>query len=106
LYPEILFFTSIYCSPCQTVERMLNNINIRLFGNKLIIKKIEISKAENLELTKKHNVFSVPTLIVGNKRLSSNIDEEDLIDSILQAFLSSVQISNNKYENLNKNSVN
>ncbi|MHA1301707.1 MAG: thioredoxin family protein [Candidatus Helarchaeota archaeon] len=92
MYPEILFFTSIYCSPCKGVERLINKINLSMFGNKLIIQKIDISKAENLEISKKYNVFSVPTLIIGSKRLSVNIDEEDLVDAILQAFLSSVEI--------------
>ncbi|MBD3352776.1 MAG: hypothetical protein GF364_14910 [Candidatus Lokiarchaeota archaeon] len=93
LYPEILFFTSVYCAPCKSVEKKLSKINLSMFGNKLNITKIDISKAENLDLTKKKNILSVPTIIVGDKRLSTNIDEEDLVDAILQGFLSSVKIS-------------
>lgn len=92
LYPEILFFTSIYCAPCKGVEQILKKVNLSMFGNKLNIKKIDISIAENLEITRQKNVLSVPTIIIGDRKLSSNIDEQDLVDAILQGFLSSVEV--------------
>lgn len=64
-----------------------------MFGNKLNIKKIDISIAENLEITRQKNVLSVPTIIIGDRKLSSNIDEQDLVDAILQGFLSSVEVN-------------
>lgn len=95
MYPEILFFTSKYCAPCETVKKLLNKVNLSLFGNKLNIKHVDISgSAENIELSKKHNVLSVPTIIVGDKRLSSSIDENDITDAILQGFLSSIHLEN------------
>jgi len=69
---------------------MLNDINISLFGNRLKIKKIDI--AEDLEMARKHNVVSVPTIIIGGNRLNMIVDKEELTDAILAGFLSSVSI--------------
>ena len=87
-YPLIYYFTSPYCAPCKNVSRMLEEINISLFGNKLRIKKINI--ASDIEIARKFNVISVPTLIIGNTRLSVIIDKNEMTDAILQGFLSSV----------------
>ncbi|MHA1730194.1 MAG: glutaredoxin family protein [Promethearchaeota archaeon] len=93
IYPEILFFTSQHCHPCKPVEKILEKVNLSLFGKKLKIKKIDISKNKNLELIEKMKVLSVPTVIVGNRRLmSSSISEDDVIDAILVGFLSSVSL--------------
>lgn len=88
LYPVIEFYTSKYCAPCKPIERMLARINLSLFGNQLRIRKIDIS--EEMELAKKNNILSVPSIIVGNKRLTHIMDEQDIVDAILQGFLSSV----------------
>ena len=90
MYPVILFFTSKHCAPCKVVEKKLKKINISMFGNKLNIEKVDIE--ENFKLTQKKNVLSVPTIIVGGRRLSSSIDEDDLVDAILHGFLSSVEL--------------
>lgn len=93
MYPDILFFTSKYCAPCKPVRKQLDQINLSLFGKKLKIRDIDISdSSENIELTRKHNVISVPTIIIGRKKLSGTIDENDLVDAILQGFLSSVRL--------------
>ncbi len=89
-YPIIHYFCSAHCAPCKRVERMLNDINISLFGNRLKIKKIDI--AEDLEMARKHNVVSVPTIIIGGNRLNMIVDKEELTDAILAGFLSSVSI--------------
>ena len=91
-YPKILFFSSNHCAPCKPVEEMLKKINISLFGKKLRIVKISIDLEENRQFTLEHRVTSVPTLIVADKRLSVNIQEEEIIDAILYAFISSVKI--------------
>jgi len=67
---------------------MLNEINVSLFGNKLRIKKINI--ASDISLAQKFNVISVPTIIIGNIRMSVIIDKNELTDAILQGFISSV----------------
>ncbi len=89
-YPVIEFYTSKYCAPCKPIERMLARINLSLFGNQLRIQKIDIS--EEMELAKKNNILSVPSIIVGNKRLMHIMDEQDIVDAILQGFLSSVSL--------------
>ncbi len=79
--------------PCKPVEEKLKNINISMFGKKLRIEKININIKENRELIKEYKITSVPTLIIGGKKLMINIQEEDIIDAILQAFISSIDIS-------------
>ena len=88
VYPLIYFFSSPYCAPCKIVEKMLSEINMSLFGKKLRIKKVDIAK--ELELARKFKILSVPTIIIGNQRLSVIIDKNELTDAILQGFLSSV----------------
>ena len=63
-----------------------------MFGKKLRIEKISIDLEENRQFTLEHRVTSVPTLIIADKRLSVNIEEEEIIDAILYAFISSVRI--------------
>jgi len=91
-YPKILFFSSSHCAPCIPVEEKLKRINISLFGKKLRIEKISIDLEENRQMTQEYRITSVPTLIIADKRLSVNIQEEEIIDAILYAFISSVKI--------------
>ena len=91
-YPKILFFSSNHCAPCTPVENMLKRINISLFGKKLRIEKISIDLEENRQFTQEYRITSVPTLIISDKRLSVNIQEEEIIDAILYAFISSVKL--------------
>ncbi len=67
---------------------MLNDINISMFGNKLRIKKIDTHA--NPEVAREHQVYSLPTLIIGAKKLSVSIEKLEIIDAILTAYLSSV----------------
>ena len=89
-YPKIMLFSSVHCAPCKPVEEMLKRINISMFGKKLYIEKIDVVK--NYMLTQQHKITSIPTLIIADKRLSINIQEEDIIDAILAGFISSVRI--------------
>jgi len=91
-YPKILFFSSNHCAPCVPVSEMLKRINISMFGKKLRIEKISIDLEENRQYTQEYRITSVPTLIISDKRLSVNITEEEIIDAILYAFISSVKI--------------
>ena len=91
-YPRILFFSSNHCAPCRPVEEMLKKINISLFGKKLRIEKISIDLEENRQFTQEYRITSVPTLIIADKRISVNIQEEEIIDAILYAFISSVKL--------------
>ena len=87
-YPIIYYFSSPYCGPCHAVEKMLNDVNLSLFGNKLRIRKNNIMKES--KIAQNFNVISVPTIICGDIRLSVVIEKRDLTDAILQGFLSSV----------------
>ncbi len=91
-YPKILFFSSQHCMPCKPVEEKLKRINISMFGKRLQIDKINIDIQENRELIKEYKITSVPTLIIGERKLMVNIEEEDIIDCILYAFIASVKI--------------
>ncbi|MHA1519984.1 MAG: thioredoxin family protein [Promethearchaeota archaeon] len=97
-YPLIYYFSSPYCAPCKNVERMLSEINMSLFGNKLRIKKVDI--ASDITTAKKYNVISVPTIIIGTIRLSVIIDKNEMTDAILQGFISSVSFNEDDEESL------
>lgn len=97
-YPRILFFSSSHCAPCLPVEIMLKRVNLSMFGKKLRIEKISIDLEENRHYTQEYRITSVPTVIIANKRLSVNIAEEEIIDAILYAFISSVKLWKIKFE--------
>jgi len=61
-----------------------------MFGKKLYIEKIDIE--ENFKLTQEYNITSLPTLIIADKKLMVNIQEEDIIDAILFGFISSIKL--------------
>jgi hypothetical protein len=69
---------------------MLKRINISMFGKKLYIEKIDVEK--NYQLTNEYKITSLPTIIIAERKLSVNIQEEDIIDAILYGFISSVKI--------------
>jgi predicted DsbA family dithiol-disulfide isomerase len=71
---------------------MLKKINISLFGKKLRIEKVSIDLEDNRQFTQEYRITSVPTLIIADKMLSVNIQEEEIIDAILYAFISSVKL--------------
>jgi hypothetical protein len=69
---------------------MLDNVNISMFGNKLTIEEINI--LEQPEKAEEYKIHSMPTVIIGDRRMSASIEQDDIVDAILQAFLSSVKI--------------
>ena len=89
-YPKVLLFSSTHCAPCKPVEEMLKRINISMFGKKLYIQKIDVEK--NYALTNHYKITSLPTILIADRRLTLNIQEEDIIDAILYGFISSVKI--------------
>ncbi len=91
-YPRILFFSSTHCAPCKPVEEMLKKVNISMFGKKLSIEKINIEDKANFVITQKYNITSVPTLIIADKLLNVDVQEEDIIDAILNGFISSIEL--------------
>lgn len=91
-YPKIIFFSSTHCAPCRSVEEMLKKINISMFGKKLSIEKINIEDKANFIITQKYSITSVPALIIAEKLLNVDVQEEDIIDAILNGFISSIQL--------------
>jgi protein-disulfide isomerase len=69
---------------------MLKRINVSMFGKKLYIEKIDVEK--NYQLTQQYKITSLPTIIISNRKLSVNIQEEDIVDAILYGFISSVKL--------------
>ena len=91
-YPKILFFSSNHCAPCKPVEEIIKRINISMFGKKLYIEKIDIEENANRNIIQKHRITTIPTIIIADRRLTANIQEEEIIDAILYGFISSVKI--------------
>lgn len=61
-----------------------------MFGKRLNIEKIDIETSH--KITREYNITSVPTIIIADKRLTVDIQEEEIIDAILYGFISSVKI--------------
>lgn len=87
---EVLLFTSPTCAPCKRVERMLHQINVSMFGNRLKVVVVDVSA--DPASAQRHRVFSVPTLVIGNRKMSVAIEKQDVIDAILHAFIKSVEL--------------
>ncbi|OLS15671.1 MAG: hypothetical protein RBG13Loki_0706 [Promethearchaeota archaeon CR_4] len=86
-YPKILYFSSPTCGPCEKIKKLLEVVNFS-FGNKIVIEEIDILECP--EKAQKYKVFSIPTLIIGDRRMSASIEKDELVDAVLQAFFSSV----------------
>ena len=91
-YPKILFFSSNHCAPCKPVEEMLKKINISMFGKKLYIEKIDIEESINRNIIEEHRITAIPTLVIADKKITGNIQEEEIVDAVLYGFISSVKI--------------
>jgi len=89
-YPSILYFSSPLCGPCHRIRQMLDTVNVSMFGNKLVIDEINI--LEHPEKAEEYQIHSMPTVIIGDRRMSASIEQEEIVDAILQAFLSSVRV--------------
>ena len=63
-----------------------------MFGKKLYIEKIDIEENANRNIIQKHRITTIPTIIIADRRLTANIQEEEIIDAILYGFISSVKI--------------
>jgi hypothetical protein len=72
------------------VEEMLKKVNISMFGKRLRIEKIDVET--NSRLTQEHKITSLPTLIIGDKKLSINIQEEDIVDAVLFTICTSIRL--------------
>jgi len=80
----ILEFGANWCAPCKKMESMLSEIE-KHFGDVVEIKKIDIEN--DIELTSKYNIRSVPTLLFFKdnvlKEYSVGLtDFEDLKESV------------------------
>jgi len=71
------------------VKKLLEMVNLS-FGNKINIQEIDI--LEHPEKAQEYKIFSIPTLIIGERRMSVSIEKDEVIDAILQSFLSSVKV--------------
>ena len=63
-----------------------------MFGKKLYIEKIDIKESINRKIIEEHRVTSIPTVIIADKKITGNIQEEEIVDAVLYGFISSVKI--------------
>ncbi len=63
-----------------------------MFGKKLYIEKINIEDKANFQITQRYSITSVPALIIAEKLLNVDVQEEDIIDAILNGFISSIEL--------------
>ena len=82
---KILDFTGKWCSTCIVLDKTMESEIIPRYKNKVKFIKIDVEKNENL--TKQHEILSVPTLILfkdGKEiwRKSSSIKKEEIIKEL------------------------
>ena len=63
-----------------------------MFGKKLYIEKIDIKESINRKIIEEHRITSIPTVIIADKKITGNIQEEEIVDAVLYGFISSVKI--------------
>ena len=63
-----------------------------MFGKKLYIEKIDIKESINRKIIEEHRITSIPTIIIADKKVTGNIQEEEIVDAVLYGFISSVKI--------------
>ncbi len=63
-----------------------------MFGKKLYIEKIDIEESINRNIIEEHRITAIPTLVIVDKKITGNIQEEEIIDAVLYGFISSVKI--------------
>lgn len=61
-----------------------------MFGQKLNVRKIDVQAQP--DLARQYQIHSLPTLIIGGQKFSSAIEEVEVVDAILHALLSSVDL--------------
>ncbi len=59
--PTLIDYSANWCQPCKLMQPILKDVKRRL-GEKVRILKIDVDK--NPAIAKKHNIRSVPTLLV------------------------------------------
>lgn len=85
---EVLDFTGKWCSTCIVLDKMLESEVIPRYKNKVKFVKIDVEEKE--DLIKKHNILSVPTLILLRDskeiwRKSGSITKNEVINEIKKA---------------------
>jgi len=63
-----------------------------MFGKKLYIEKIDIEESINRNIIEEHRITAIPTLVIVDKKITGNIQEEEIIDAVLYGFISSIKI--------------
>ena len=61
---KILLFVSSHCPHCPNAERIVKKIAPKYYNYGLIFKKIRVKTSEGKELSLRHNVKSMPTILM------------------------------------------
>jgi len=86
--PVLIDFSAEWCQPCKMMPPILKDVKKQL-GDKIRILKIDVDK--NQALAQKHQIQSVPTMMVFKKgsivfRKSGVLQSEQIVQ-VLQSFL-------------------
>ena len=86
--PVLIDFSAEWCQPCKMMPPILKDVKKQL-GDKIRILKIDVDK--NQALAQKHQIQSVPTMMVFKKgsivfRKSGVLQSEQIVQ-MLQSFL-------------------
>lgn len=81
---EILLFTSKHCVYCAPAEEVLQEV-LASYAGKITYRKVDIDKEP--ELADKHDIMSLPTIVVGEEQLTSVPDIYKLHSAIFSALV-------------------
>lgn len=86
---EVLVFVTPSCPSCQPVfektDKVIEEIKKEL-NIPIEIRKVDVSKKENLRLALKYNVKSVPTVVVNGRNIIRGVPQKDELRKIIEKY--------------------
>jgi thiol-disulfide isomerase/thioredoxin len=71
-----MYFSAPWCQPCQVFGPVVNEV-AQEFPN-IVVEKLNIDDVDNQMLGLQYGVMSIPTLVVGDKKLVGAVDPTQL----------------------------
>jgi PAS domain S-box-containing protein len=84
VYKEIYLFTSQHCVYCAPAEEVLQEV-LASYGGKITYRKVDI--AEEPDLAEKYDIMSLPTIVIGEEKLTSVPDAYKLHSALFSALV-------------------
>ncbi|MFW9924061.1 MAG: PAS domain S-box protein, partial [Candidatus Thorarchaeota archaeon] len=84
VHTEILLFTSKHCVYCAPAEEVLQEV-LTSYGGKITYRKVDVDKEP--DLADKYEILSLPTIVIGDEKLTSVPDIYKLHSALFSALV-------------------